>query len=282
MSFESLKKSLKETGMSLIGQEGQVLFRHRIEDMIKQLHLSKEQAEKKELTHALHGLHREASLGVIPLDSKEYKNFISGLAEIIGKESLASCREAGYKAVIRPVLTTVNTHDIDKIHAYYKSKTTEQPIHVIALDVAVEVKRLKELSLRSGRELLGYAPSNQNLETVFSLHPELKTDIGRIIVCKEVIERHEKQHTNRLAYEASVKDLKKTTNETAAEALMRAPSDFLKKINALPAGNKGFDGKNIIKGMGYAGELLGRELKAGGKLSVELLKTIYRFGKTQK
>lgn len=279
MSFESLKKSLKETGMSIIGQEGQVLFRRRVEDLIQRFRLSKEQAEKKELAHALQGLYSEAAKGMISLDSGEYKNFISGLAEIIGKEGLAACREAGYRGIIRPVMATVNSFDIDKIHVYYKKKTAQQPIHTIALDTAVEVKRLKELSHRSGRELLGYVPSKQSLETILSLHPELKMDIGRIIICKEVIERHEKQHTNRLAYEASVKDLKKTASETVAEALMRAPSDFLKKINTLPADGKGFDGKKIVKGMGYAGELVGRELKAGGKLSVDLLKTLYRFGK---
>ena len=281
--FEALKKTVTEAGMTAIGEGARVEFRHRVEDLMKRSRLSKEQAEKKELSHALQGLYHETLKGMISLDSKEYKNFISGLVEIIGPQGLTLCRETGYKGDIRTISTgKIASLDVDKISDYYHRKMSAVPIHAVLYDTASEVKQMQQLALRAGREIFSYTSSKDTLEKIFSLHPGLKIDIGRIIICKEGIERHEKEHTNRLVYEASVKQLKQTAKETLAETAARAPADFFRKIHALPTDGKGIDAKKLIKGVGYAGELIGRELKACGKLSIEFLKTLYRFGKTQK
>ncbi len=280
--FENLKKTVIETGMNIAGEGARVDFRRRAESLENRFKLSKEQAEKKELSHAIQGLYHESKTGIVPLDSKEYENFMAALTEMIGDTGIASCKQEAQEKNVRPVSVHITAPDVDKVMAYYKKKVPTFPPRVIMLDTAQEIKYIEQVSLRAGRELLACAPSKESFNTILATHPDMRIDIGRILLAKAVIEQHEKKHRDRLAYEKSVGDLKQTAKETTAEAFVRAPSDFLKKINALPAGGKGFDGKNIIKGMGYAGELLGRELKAGGKLSIDFLKTIYRFGKTQK
>lgn len=269
MSRFMVKQELKDFGRRMIFQGAEVEFQKKVREREK-IGISRDEAEKTIFTESMNSALDELRLtGPLAPESKAFREFRAGLGEVFGKETINQFREDAedpvkWRALALPPVTPRQLADVKGYFSRrHEGKTPEFPI---LNDTAINTKLIAECLRRVLADPELATP--QDLKTIIDSHPELGADLGKILLAKSAVERHERRFGRGVDFENAAEKWKEDARETAIEMLFRAPFNFVKAF-----------GKSLIswrfeifaKGLT---ELVGREAWAGSKFVAKSAKAI--------
>ncbi|MCX6745583.1 MAG: hypothetical protein NTX00_01030 [Candidatus Parcubacteria bacterium] len=231
MSWQEAKKVVKETGEKIIGRGPEVKFRNEVDELVKKQGISPEVAKKMIFSAYLGNVEKETKIkGNVDYKSKNWRLFEAALNEIFTPQQLEKfANNANDPKIFKSIPNfAVNQADYKKMESYYKANFDGQsPDYAIILDAAENAKMTEKLSSRVNKKLdplIGYRTS---LENIIMINPEIGADIGKMLLAKEQLVRHENMFKKQIRFEKNMDAFKGDSKKALVNMLWSAPTQWM-------------------------------------------------------
>ena len=234
MVWQEAKKFVKETGEKIIGHGPEVKFRNEVDELAKKRGVSREVAEKTIFSSYLGNLEKETKLkGNIDYKSKNWRLFEAALNEIFTPEQLEKFSKNSNDPKIFKTIPgfAVNKADYKKMESYYKANFNGQsPDYTITLDSAENAKMIDKVSNRLDKKLNPLIGNRTSLEMLTIINPEIGADIGKMLLAKEQLEKHENMFGKQIKFEKNMEAFKGDSKKALVNMMWSAPTEWLGQI----------------------------------------------------
>jgi hypothetical protein len=266
--LERAGTAVKETAIALVGKKREVLFKSKVEDAVVNEGLSREEAERAIFEDSLTDCLLESSrqpgenvdpldestrrAGVIDLSGENFKQFETGMKQLISKPTLKEFRKNGDENRDFRALDYREPTGEDLLGAqeFFEERFGgKAPCPEIIERYSERQMQIQALMGRIKQDIASvsldvYNPDTSeyvsaNLEQVLKDFPEIGADMGKLLACKERIAAIEKQFARRIAYEKSADGINEQLKEIKAQKPMKRIGNFLgSQLDIVKAGGK--------------------------------------------
>jgi len=209
------------------------------------------------------------SNSAIDYQSKEFKKFSAATKELFGNTSLDKFKKDAEDVSIfkRITIARSTAPEIKKIKEYYETsfKRYHKDIDVknilkgetaVIHDSAQDVKIIDELITRLAFSLGSFGTTD--LTSALSANPDVAADLGKILLAKEALEKHERKLSAILRFEKT----KKEVNNNLADFFWKNPTEWFGEVMKSTITLK----PNIGKTFGACFKMAGKTTWSGLKL----------------
>ncbi|MBI5220666.1 MAG: hypothetical protein HY978_02420 [Candidatus Liptonbacteria bacterium] len=220
-----IRRTLENLARRATGHGSEVNFETDVRSLMEK-GASLENAQREVLRSALADLQTELAGGryLDHLKSPAYRRFQGAVQSLFGKhgmDQLAGFRQwAGNPSVFRtPRVASPNLPEATR--HFHDLKLGRMPGHFILSDFAAEREVFNALAARLARD-----PGLAAATDLRALDPEIKADIGRLLLAREALRRHEERFKADVRHEQALDNLKRAGKETAAQMWAAVPQYF--------------------------------------------------------
>lgn len=259
------KEKMIDFGRKVIGQGPEVDFKNDVEKYTKDHGVSLEEAQKTLFIERMNGFQNEIQYtGSTNSESTDFRNLEAAFNELFHPNKLEQLKvDAEDPKVFKSLpLKPISPRDYGKMSDYYK-KIFEgrSPELGVVKDSTEKTQLINELIKRfCGDRAL---KSGASLDQILLLRPELGADLGKILLAKQGLDRHQRMFGKELNFEKELNNFKETAKESLTTLLWEAPTNWLK---TMVKGSLNPNFGNFAKMVESTAKFGGKELWAGSKL----------------
>ena len=273
-----VKKAVVEAAEKLVGRGPEVQYRKDVEAHVNSGQ-TQEQAERRVFSDYLMAVTSETHKdGSLDYESPAFRALLASTNEMFERADIKKFKQdAGDTSKLRRLHTIVpSTRQVDKMRKYFKKKTKgEGPNNTVLTESVRELETLEEIAFRLNSDISS-SMSHLGPADEIRARAEYGADIGRILLAKENLERHENKAQREQTFIEANERWKDEAKKSLTVMMWDAPTKWLKKT----VGGMLTFGKNPLRKsfevMFAQAEFLAVETYHGGKL---LASTLDAMGK---
>jgi|GEM_PF-3843396 len=281
--FESIQQGIEK----MIGRKERVDFRNRVKDFATRNGVNLNLAEKQIFKKYLDGyslLYRRD--GFVDSGNKFWSDLKGGFDETVYPDLQERIKQAadfgsGHLRNIPPQL--ILPRELTQIERYFSQKYNGQkPENLVCQEVAAEMKALQYVLNRFSVDLNGHLHNSASLADFLATNQAAAADLGLIFKLNELIKKHEKHFSNKLAFEKEKENLKNIGKEAITQMFWQMPIDWLtsavknswKMMQRRELAPFGSFVKDALSSLGKSAKLFGKTFSSSIKLLLVYFQTL--------
>lgn len=237
-------EKMKDLGRRMLGQGREVKFKDDVAEYAANHGVASGDAQKAVFLERMRDVDR--SLGTRSLLEsfpELFQDLEAALNETVASEGVERCLADAETPALRPLGPIVAApRDLQTMAAFFQQRHEKRkPGYAVLKDSAESMLTMRAAMLRLQSDpRYAAAPDVESLLND-PANPDLRADMGLVLLSRKEISRHERGFANQVRFEKSKEELKENAREIPAKLLLDPVVESLKGVQAIVKGRGSFD-----------------------------------------